>query len=239
MNFNKKIVVLIPCRSGSKTLPNKNIMLYKNLPLFVHSIKVAQELSNIINEIYVSTDSHEYQEIALQYGAKAPFLRPVKISGDLSCDLEVFQHFIEYYYKTNHTYPDIIVHLRPTYPNRSARLLKDTLEYFITNYNDYDSLRTVAPIEKSLFKMYHIDNTNNTLVPPYRKINNINEPYNQARQLLPKTYLHNGCIDIIKTYTIISENSMSGDKILPYIMNEKDIHDIDTLEDFNKSYLVK
>ena len=230
----KSVVVLIPCRSGSKTLLDKNIKLYRGLPLFVHSIKVAQELfSNKEFPIYVSTDSFEYQKIAIQYGAKAPFLRPSEISGDLSTDLDVFHHFLEYYITEHQQYPDLIIHLRPTYPNRTKELLKSTLNTLLDNYDDYDSLRTVIPLDKSLFKMYYIEN--NRLCPSYKTFNGIDEPYNQPRQILPCTYLHNGSVDIIKSKTILEQNSMTGHKIFPYIMNKDELYDIDTLEDFVKS----
>ena len=63
----------------------------------------------------------------------------------------------------------------------------------------------------------------------------INEPFNQPRQLLPQTYLHNGYIDIIKTSTLIEHESISGNKILPFIMSENEDDDIDTINDWNKS----
>ena len=63
--------------------------------------------------------------------------------------------------------------------------------------------------------------------------NKIIEPYNQCRQLLPETYLHNGYIDILKPYLLL-EDKISGDKIYPYIMDKKDTIDIDTLEDWKK-----
>jgi CMP-N-acetylneuraminic acid synthetase len=61
------------------------------------------------------------------------------------------------------------------------------------------------------------------------------EPFNQARQNFPETYLHNGCIDIVKTNIIIKKTLLSGDNILPYIMNENEIDDIDNLSDFTNS----
>jgi CMP-N-acetylneuraminic acid synthetase len=81
--------------------------------------------------------------------------------------------------------------------------------------------------------MYYIQN--NILSPSYNKFNDINEPFNQPRQILPITYLHNGCIDIVKTDTIINYNSMTGRNILPYIMDKDETNDIDTLEEFEKS----
>ncbi len=82
--------------------------------------------------------------------------------------------------------------------------------------------------------MYYIDEKN-MLIPYLLKYKDIVEPYNQARQLLPQTYLHNGCIDIIKTDTIITKNLLSGNNIFPFIMDENENNDIDTEEDLINS----
>jgi len=222
------IVALIPARSGSKGIPHKNIKLYKNKPLLVHSIDVALKCE-YIKEIYVSTDSEEYQNIAINNGALVTPLRPPDISDDLSPDIDTFLYFIKIFKKI----PDLIIHLRPTYPNRNINILNDCINKFIENYENYDSLRTVVKIDKTPYKMYHIDNNN--LIPYINTYKNLIEPFNQARQHFPDTYLHNGCIDIIKTKLIVNKNLLSGEKIYPYIMNENEIDDIDSINDFNKS----
>jgi CMP-N-acetylneuraminic acid synthetase len=228
-----KIVAIIPARSGSKGICHKNIKLYRGLPLLAHSVLQAKE-SKYISEVYVSTDSKKYKEIAINYGALVPYLRPDDISDDLSPDIDLFKHFLEWYKENNLEYPDIIVQLRPTYPNRTCELLDNCIETFISNYENYDSLRTVIPLNKSPYKMYYIDEKN-ILIPYLLKFNNIVEPYNQARQLLPQTFLHNGCIDIVKTNVIISKNLLSGNNIYPFIMDENENNDIDTEEDLINS----
>lgn len=229
-----KIIAIIPARSGSKGIPNKNIKLYKGKPLLAHSILQALQ-SKYITEVYVSTDSQEYKEIALEYGALVPFLRPSQFADDLSPDIDLFNHFLVHYHENINTiYPDIIVQLRPTYPNRTVELIDNCIEIFINNYDNYDSLRTVIPLNKSPYKMYYIDEQN-MLIPYLLKYKDIVEPYNQARQLLPQTYLHNGCIDIIKTDTIITKNLLSGNNIYPFIMDENENNDIDTEEDLINS----
>jgi CMP-N-acetylneuraminic acid synthetase len=233
MNLN--IIALIPARSGSKGIPDKNIKLYKGLPLLVHSINIAKE-SKYINDVYVSTDSNEYQDIALKYNAKVTPLRSAEISDDLSPDIETFKFFLnslDYNNSYINCKPDIIIHLRPTYPNRKVELLDDCIEQFIQNYNSYDSLRTVILIKKCPVKMYYIEN--NKLIPYFKEYNNLIEPYNQARQCFPDTYLHNGCIDIVKTSIILNNNLLSGYSILPYIMDEIENDDIDDIDDFNNS----
>jgi len=229
------IVALIPARSGSKGIINKNIKLYKGIPLLAHSIKIALE-SKYISEVYVSSDSEEYNNISLQYGAKITPLRSKEISDDLSPDIDTFIHFINMY-KNYKEIPDIIIHLRPTYPNRSLELLNKTIEYFLNNYDNYDSLRTVVLIKKTPYKMYYIENGINNLVPFIKddKNNRFKEPFNQARQNFPDTYLHNGCIDIVKSSVIINQKLLSGEKIFPFIMNENEINDIDDINDFLRS----
>jgi N-acylneuraminate cytidylyltransferase len=226
------IVALIPARSGSKGIIHKNIKLYKNKPLIAHSIEIALQ-SKYINDVYLSTDSNEYANIGIEYGAKI-IIRPPEISHDFSPDIDVFKHFLQNIDESYTKIPDIIIHLRPTYPNRSLDLLNKSIEIFIKNYNDYDSLRSVIKIDKTPYKMYFIDNNNNNnnLIPFIKEHPVLQEPYNQARQNFPETYLHNGCIDIIKTSCIIQNNLLSGHKIYPFIMEPSESNDIDTIQDF-------
>ena len=93
-----KIVALIPAREGSKSIKNKNIIKVNKKTLIEYSIKTAKN-SKFRKEVYVSTDSKKIQKIAIKLGAKAPFLRPKRISGDKSTDLEAFVHFNNWYKK--------------------------------------------------------------------------------------------------------------------------------------------
>ncbi len=85
------ILAIIPARSGSKSVVDKNIRLFQGIPLIAHSIIIARK-SKYITRVIVSTDSERYAEIAKEYGAETPFLRPKEISGDTATDLEVFKH---------------------------------------------------------------------------------------------------------------------------------------------------
>jgi CMP-N-acetylneuraminic acid synthetase len=232
------ILCLIPARSGSKGIIDKNIKLLNNKPLLCHSIDQAKESKYYKNKqmrIVVTTDSEKYANIAKEYGAEIPILRPSEISQDLSTDLEFMKHMTTYLKENENYNPDIILQLRPTQPKRKIEDIDKCLDLFIENFNNFDSLRTVVLFEKSPFKMYLMND--NILTPLFKtlEVNNkiIIEPYNQCRQLLPETYLHNGYIDILKPYLLL-EDKISGDKIYPYLMNKEDTIDIDTLEDWNK-----
>ena len=225
------ILCIIPARSGSKGIPHKNIKLFHDKPLLVWSINQAQK-SKYDMRIIVSTDAQQYATIANNYGAETPFLRPPEISQDLSTDYECIKHCLDWLKNNDNYIPDIVLQLRPTQPLRKIETIDNCLDIFIQNRNNYSSLRTVVEFEKSPYKMYNI--VDNQLLPLFTEINNIKEPYNQCRQILPKTYLHNGYIDIFNA-NIIHNNTISGLNIYPYVMNKTDIIDIDNVNDWIKA----
>jgi N-acylneuraminate cytidylyltransferase len=232
------ILCIIPARSGSKGIIDKNIKILNNKPLLCHSIDQAKESKYYKNKqmrIVVTTDSEKYADIAKNNGAEIPILRPSEISQDLSTDFEFIKHMIDYLKEKENYNPDLILQLRPTQPIRKIDDIDKCIDIFISKFEEYDSLRTVVPYEKSPFKMYEVKN--NLLVPLFKTLivneKKIDEPYNQCRQLLPQTYLHNGYIDILKPY-LLDDEKISGDRIYPYIMNKEDTIDIDTLDDWNK-----
>jgi CMP-N,N'-diacetyllegionaminic acid synthase len=223
------ILCIIPARSGSKGILDKNIKLYKKKPLIAWSIEQAINCKYKM-KIIVSTDSERYASIAKTYGAEVPFIRPKAISDDSSLDIEFMKHCVDWL-ETNEQYKsDIIVHLRPTSPLRKVSHINAALDIFLEKRTTYDSLRSVIEIEKSPYKMYNV--INNELMPLFKSVNGINEVYNQCRQILPKCYLHNGYIDILNT-ELLKNHTISGDKIYPYVMNHNDNIDIDNENDWN------
>ena len=125
-----RILCIIPARSGSKGLPHKNIKDYRGKPLLAWSIEQAQ-LCRYDMKIVVSTDSKEYADIAMKYGAEAPFLRPLEISGDLSTDYECMKHSVEWLKQNQQYYPDIVLQLRPTSPLRNVEDINNAIGLFL------------------------------------------------------------------------------------------------------------
>jgi len=225
-----KILCIIPARSGSKGIPDKNIRKINGIPLLAYSINQALS-SNYANnmKIVVSTDSEEYRKIALSYGAEVPFLRPKEISGDFSTDYECFIHCLDYL-SENHKYtPDLVIHLRPTQPMRTVKLIDDCINTFLEIMDDYDSLRTIIPCKKSPYKMYK-SHSGKEIVP----LIETNGLHNKGRQVLPKTFLHNGYVDIIKPAQILKRNTDISGKIYGYIMEQQNDLDIDDYDDLNR-----
>lgn len=221
---NKTFYAVIPARGGSKGVPKKNIILVNKKPLISYTIAQALE-SKLISKVIVSTDNKEIASISKNYGAIVPFKRPKKISGDYSTDFEVFYHLAKYMKKKGDL-PDYFVHMRPTNPIRKIATINKAINYILNNGN-YDSLRSVSSANQSPYKMWQIKN--NELIQLI-KHKNSKESHSIPRQLLPIVYWQNGYIDIIKSSVILNKKSITGNKILPYLIKEK-IFEIDYPED--------
>lgn len=220
----KHILAIIPARSGSKTVKDKNIRNLNGKPMIAYSIEHALA-SERINRVIVSTDSRKYADIAREYGAEVPFLRPAEISGDSALDIETFQHVLKSLEEEEDYTPDVIVQLRPTYPIRNVHDIDAMIDMILSN-SEIDSVRCIAPAKELAYKMWRKDENNN--IKPL--LTDIPEAYNMPRQELPELYYQNACIDVIRTNTILKYNSMSGRNIKGYLMKQN--FDIDTEQEF-------
>ena len=228
-----KIIAIIPARSGSKRVKNKNIKKLMGLPLLVHTIKHSLS-SKLIDRTIVSTDSGKYLKIAKKYGAEVPFLRPDEISGDRSTDLECFKHCIKFLKEKENYIPDIIVHLRVTYPIRENDIIDNCIKLFLKK-KEYHSLRTISKSEDPIEKMWFKNKDNSIFNPITKNTQN----HSIADQSLPQSYHQNNCVDILRVKNTIMKNKIAGTKILGYEMNHN--FDIDYPEDLKriKRYLSK
>jgi len=224
-----QVLCIIPARSGSKTIRHKNIQSYHGKPLMAHSILQAKE-AETIDRVLLSTDDEYYAEIGRSFGAETPFLRPDEISGDHATDLEVFVHALNYLKEHESYNPDIIVQLRPTYPNRRVSDI-DAMVNILKLDQSLDSVRSVSQSRMTPYKVWFKNEAQ--ILQPILQLDHIREPYNSPRQILPKTYDQNASIDVMRRTTIMEKNSMTGDKIYGYEM--EDFYDIDTAEEFQSS----
>jgi CMP-N,N'-diacetyllegionaminic acid synthase len=219
------IVALIPARSGSKGVPDKNIRHIGEAPLIAYSIAAALR-SNLVGRVIVSTDSEEYAEIARNYGAEVPFIRPNNISGDLATDLEFFRHAIEWFEKNESYVPEYLVHLRPTTPFRDPKVIDRAIKEFISS--DYSALRSCHKMSESSYKTFEIEN--NMFKCVCNGSMNI-ESSNMARQSFPETYDANGYIDIVRSNMVKKYNKIHGNKVRAFVTNTA--HEIDEMSDID------
>lgn len=238
MIIKNAIWCLIPARSGSKTLKNKNIRILGKYPLFVHSFITAKKIKKI-SRIYLSTDSVKYKNIANKYNFKDIHIRSKKNSGDNSSDLDVFKEFLNYIIKNYLKIPEFIIHFRPTIPLRNPKNVILAINSFLRNKRKYSSLKSVSKFKTDNYKNSFIIKKKR-LVPlagPTKGIDYFNLP----RQNYPVSYFGNGIVDIYKTKNILFKNTLYGKNVLPYVIEDPS-YDIDTLDDFKnvkKFYEIK
>jgi len=227
-----EILAIIPARGGSKGLPGKNLRHLLGHPLIAYSILAAKE-SKLVTRTIVSTDDEAIANVAKQYGAELPFMRPAEFAQDLSTDFEVFTHALDWL-KTNENYiPDFVVQLRPTSPVRIAGMIDICIQKMIED-KDADSLRIITPSPITPYKMWVADEQGETM-KPLMELPDVPEFYNQPRQKLPKVYWQIGALDVIKTSVITKQKLMSGKNILPHIVDPLYAVDIDDISSFDKA----
>src|SRR5690606_9045477 len=142
----------IPARSGSKSVKDKNIRVVAGKPMIAFSIEHALN-SKFINRVIVSTDSEKYIEIAKQYGAETPFIRPKEYASDTALDIDVFKHALNYLKEEEMYIPDVVVQLRPTYPIRRVQDIDNMIKIIIED-SAIDSVRTITPATEIPYKMW-------------------------------------------------------------------------------------
>ena len=225
-------LALIPARGGSKSIPRKNIIDFAGNPLISYSI-AAGLAAETVTRVVVSTDDPEIAEISRKYGAEVPFLRPAKFSQDHTPDLPVFLHALEWLNVNEQYQPDIIVQLRPTSPFRRVKHIDDAV-YRLIERPDADAVRTVCVPFQNPFKMWRIG-SDGLMIPLGTELGIPVEPFNQPRQVLPEVFWQTGYVDAAWTDTILLKNSMTGDAILPLIIDPSEWVDIDSPDDWRRA----
>jgi len=224
----KDVVALIPARSGSKSVVDKNIKLLGGHSLIAYSIAAAQ-LASGIDRIVVSTDSEEYAIIARKYGAEVPFLRPPEISGDNSTDYEWVKHALDWMQNKEGFIPNYIVHLRPTTPLREIKVIDNAIRYMMEN-NNATALRSAHKTHLTPYKMFKLTGE---YMSPFLSYEKVKEFYNLPRQFFEDAYMPNGYVDIIRPSIVKNTGLLHGDRIK--LWETEEIPDIDTTADFNSA----
>lgn len=216
-----EVLALIPARGGSKGLPQKNITPFLGRPLIAWSIAAARN-AKVVTRIVVSTDDKVIAAVARKEGAEVPFLRPPELAQDQTLDLPVFVHALRWLQKEQGYLPDVVAHLRPTTPLRTGAMIDESVQRLVDS-PDADSLRSVCTPHNNPYKMWRIEQ--NRLTPLIST--DIAEPYNQPRQALPAAWWQTGTLDVTRPATILEKGSMTGEIILPYVIDTAMACDID------------
>lgn len=214
-------IAIIPARSGSKGLKNKNIKELKGKPLMAYTIETALK-SNQFEKVMVSTDSAEYAEIACSFGAEVPFLRSKETSSDVAGSWDVVSEVLTKYRELGIRF-DMICLLQPTSPLRTVEDIHNA--YYMLEEKKADAITSVCEVEHSpLWTMK---------LPPDRSMIEFRKKNNSIpRQQLDQFYRLNGAIYIRKVFYQKDKIEIVDFNEYAYIMPKKNSVDIDTIDDF-------
>lgn len=215
-------IAIIPARSGSKGLKDKNIKELNGKPLMAYSIEAAIK-SNMFDKVFVSTDSQKYADIAITYGADASFLRSAENSCDTAGSWDVVREVIDTLKKKGKEYEEIML-LQATSPLRNVD--------DIINAIDLLHKRNGNAVV-SLTECDHSPIWCNTL-PEDGVMDNFDrkEYKDLPRQALPTFYRYNGAIYLVTNEELYNVNHMLENNCYAYIMPQSRSIDIDTALDF-------
>ena len=225
--MKSNIYTVIPARGGSKSIPRKNIKLLNGNPLIKYSIDYSKS-STLVNRTVVSTDDNEIAQIAKDLGAEVPFMRPNHLGGDLVQDYPVIAHALKRMEEIYKERIDIIILLRPTSPLRPSGLIELGID-ILTKNPDATSVRAVSISREHPYRQWNIQK--GFLTSFSNELADDIEPYNLPRQQLPKVFFQTGDIEIIRRETLMN-GSISGNLILPILIDADKVYDIDSQKDF-------
>lgn len=215
-------LAIIPARSGSKGLVDKNIRNLGGKPLLAHTVDAARE-SGLFCEIMVSTDSIKYAEIAKQCGANVPFLRSEELSNDTASSWDAVREVLENYKNIGKTF-DTVALLQPTSPLRTA---SDIIHgYEVMEKKSANFVVAVCEVDHSPLWA-------NTLSEDCSMVEFIKpEIANMPRQNIPTYYRINGALYIIRTDYLVEARNLYAEKSFATIMDRQHSIDIDDAMDF-------
>ncbi len=217
-----KHLAVIPARSGSKGLPDKNIRLLGGLPLLAHSIICAQKAA-LFDEIFVSTDSSTYGDIALQYGASVPFLRAPQLATDTASTLDVMRDTLAQYRAMGRDF-DTLAILQPTSPLRLPADLQGAFRLF-KEKNANAVVSVCKPAHSPLWCGQ---------LPDDLSLDRFlsDKVKTMPRQKMPAFYQVNGAVYIIRSAYIEESSDLYAPGCFAYIMPKERSLDIDDELDF-------
>ncbi|WGE63015.1 GDSL-type esterase/lipase family protein [Actinobacillus equuli subsp. haemolyticus] len=221
-----KKIAIITARSGSKGLPNKNVLLVEGKPLMAYSIEAAIE-SGEFEKIIVSTDSQEYIDLLAHYPIEF-IKRAPHLAGDKASSFVVIEDVLQQYQSTVFDY---FVLLQPTSPLRTAQHIQEACAKFEAQFEHFDFCVSVSDAHKPT-----------TLTRPIEEDESLKhfqlDYSNYARQQYHPEYSPNGAIFIAKPTAYLEQKHFYGAKSLAYFMNHNDSVDIDNRQDFEYFYFL-
>jgi len=227
-NPTPSCVALIPARSGSKRVPDKNIRPLAGHPLIAYSISAALQ-SGVFAAVIVSTDSERYAEVARYYGAEVPFMRPAEYSGDSSPDIEWVEYTLERLANDGRRY-DCFSILRPTSPFRLPETIQRAWSEFLAE-TGVDSLRAVEKCSQHPGKMWVVRGKR---MLPLLPIGPADQPWHSSQYpSLPEVYVQNASLEIAWSRVVFETRTIAGTVLMPFLTRDAEGLDVNKPYDWD------
>lgn len=223
-----KNIAIIPARSGSKGLRDKNVRLMCGRPLLAYTIEAAFE-SEQFDEVMVSTDSDRYAEIAKAYGANVPFLRSLETSNDTASSWDVVDEVLTKYREQYGKIFDTFCLLQPTSPLRDSQDIKAAYQLF--SQKECFAVVSVCEAEHSPLWCGYLPESQEL-------VNFVDKKNIMQRQAGRKFYRINGAIYLVDVKRFFHDRFLYQEGSFAYIMEQKKSIDIDTEIDFQYAELL-
>ncbi len=221
-----RILALIPARGGSKRVPGKNIKPLGGLPLIAWSIRAALD-SGVCSDVVVSTDDADIADVAGQYGARVPGLRPAELSTDTAGSVEVALHTLETLESGQGTVDGLLL-LQPTSPFRSVETIQRAVSMFVEHRGAHPVV-SVSPASDHPCRC--LKSTDKGL-EPFLGWDNIRK----RSQDLEPAWVLNGAIYLIEPSALREKQSFLLPGTLPIAITDPvEVIDIDTPEDWTRA----
>jgi len=221
-------LALIPARSGSKRVPDKNIRPLAGHPLIAYSISAALQ-SGVFAAVIVSTDSERYAEVARYYGAEVPFMRPAEYSGDNSPDIEWVAYTLKRLAAEGRSYDGFSI-LRPTSPFRLPETIQRAWAEFRTE-TGVDSLRAVEKCSQHPGKMWVIRDRRMLPLLPFGPAD---QPWHSSQYpSLPEVWVQNASLEIAWTRVVMAGRTIAGTVLMPFFTRDYEGFDINKPYDWD------
>jgi len=221
------VVALIPARSGSERVRDKNIRPLAGHPLLAYAITSARQ-AGIFDRIVCSTDSGKIAEVAQRYGADIPFLRPAKVATSTSPDIEWITHALtqldEHY--------DLFAIVRATNPFRGPDVLQRGLERLLAT-PEADSIRAVELVKQHPGKMWVLEGKT---MRPLLDQSHLESAWHAGQyQALPEVYVQNSALEIAWTRVVSQTGTREGRVVAPYLTQGYEGFNIDDEDDWDRA----
>jgi N-acylneuraminate cytidylyltransferase len=221
------VVALIPARSGSERVPEKNIRPLAGHPLLAYAIACAKQ-AGIFDRIVCSTDSGKIAEVAQRYGADIPFLRPQALATSTSPDIEWIRHALD---QLDEHY-DLFAIVRATNPFRGPDVLRRGLEQLLGT-PEADSIRAVERVKQHPGKMWVLEGST---MRPLLDQSHLDVAWHAGQyQALPEVYVQNSALEIAWTRVVSQTGTREGRVVAPFLTSGHEGFNIDDEEDWDSA----